>query len=184
GHLDGFLDQPLLLLEAVRLGEEDVLRDDLEIVSANLPKALERYPFRIDEDHLASGAHDVPRELQAEVRLSAPRFPVQERDAAVLDSPTQEVVQGAAAQGHLHCSDNPVTPFNSSRRPPATRTGRRLPRSRRRPRARSVPSAAGSPGVPPRSPDGSRSPRRMRASRSVRRTAPPRDAARSAPLSP
>src|SRR2546425_4265949 len=101
-QLDGLLDQLLLFLEAVRFGEEDVLRDDIEIVAANLLEPIERHALRVDVDHLVSRPHDISRELQAEIRLAAPRLPVQERDAAFLDSPAQEVVQGPTAQGHLH----------------------------------------------------------------------------------
>src|SRR3989441_673094 len=73
GQLDGLLDQLLLFLEAVRFGEEDVLRDDIEIVTANLLKAIERHALRVDVDHLVSRPHDVPCELQAEIRLAAPQ---------------------------------------------------------------------------------------------------------------
>src|SRR2546426_568403 len=101
-QLDRLVDQLLLFLEAVRFGEEDVLHDDIEIVTANLLEAIERHALRVDVDHLVSRPHDVPCELQAEIRLAAPRLPVQEHDASFLDSPAQEVVQGPTAQGHLH----------------------------------------------------------------------------------
>src|SRR2546428_430671 len=101
-QLDRLVDQLLLFLEAVRFGEEDVLHDDIEIVTANLLEAIERHALRVDVDHLVSRPHDVPCELQAEIRLAAPGLPVQERDASFLDSPAQEVVQGPTAQGHLH----------------------------------------------------------------------------------
>src|SRR5207244_10875774 len=111
---------------AVRLREHEILRDDVEVVAANLLEAVERHALRVDVDHLVTRADDVPGELQAEVRLAAPRLPVQERDATVLDSPAQEVVQGPAAQGYLHCVDKVAAPLKASNSPSvgATSTSR------------------------------------------------------------
>src|SRR5438094_861266 len=58
-------------------------------------------PFE-PKDRLRVVAQHVAAELQAEVRLAAPRLPMEEGDASLLDSPAQEVVQGSAAQGHRH----------------------------------------------------------------------------------
>src|SRR2546425_8402839 len=183
GQLDGLLDQLLLFLEAVRFGEEDVLRDDIEIVTANLLKAIERHALRVDVDHLVSRPHDVPCELQAEIRLAAPRLPVQERDATFLDSPAQEVVQGPTAQGYLHCLDKVAAPFKASKSPPEGATSRPRRGSTRRPRVRSVPSAGGAHAPPPRTPDGPRRSGRTPGVRSSPRSAPRRRASRPAPLS-
>src|SRR5437879_12901153 len=74
-QLDRFLDQLLLFLEAVRFGEEDVLRDDIEIVAANLLEPIERHALRVDVDHLVSRPHTISTESQAEIRLAAPGRP-------------------------------------------------------------------------------------------------------------
>src|SRR5439155_753934 len=100
------------------LEAHDGLRHDVEVVSTNLLEAVEGHTLRVDVDHLATRADDVPGELQAEVRLAAPRLPVQERDATFLDSPAQEVVQGPRAQGYLHCLDKVAAPFKASKSPP------------------------------------------------------------------
>src|SRR5438445_524496 len=101
-ELHRLLDQFLLLLETVRLREQDVLGDEVEVVPADLPESFEGHALRVDVNRLAARAHDIARELQAEVRLPAPGLPVKEGDAPLLDSPAQEVVQGPTAQGHLH----------------------------------------------------------------------------------
>src|SRR5205823_4993374 len=100
----------------VRLGEEDVLRDDLEVVPADLPEAFQGDALRVDVDHFPTGAHDVPRELQAEVRLAAPRLAMEEGDAAFLDPPAQEVVEDPAAQGHRHLPREPPSSRSSVER--------------------------------------------------------------------
>src|SRR5436309_15788984 len=100
-ELHGLLDQVLLFLEAVWLGEQDVLRDDLEVVPADLSQPFERHALRVDVDQLASRPDDVPCELEPAVRLAAARLSVQEGDARLLDSSAQEVVEGPSAKGLL-----------------------------------------------------------------------------------
>src|SRR5438093_1034726 len=182
-QFDGLLDPLLLFLETVRFREQDVLRHDIEIVATHLLEAVEGHALRVDVDHLVTRADDVPGELQAEVRLAAPRLPVQERDATFLDSPAQEVVQSPTAQGYLHCLDKVAAPFKASKSPPEGATSRPRRGSTRRPRVRSVPSAGVARAASPRTPDGPRRSGRTPSVRSSPRSAPRRRASRSARLS-
>src|SRR2546428_2345957 len=151
-QLDGLLDPLFLFLETVWLREQDVLHYDVEIVAAHLLEAVEGHALRVDVDHLVTRADDVPGELQAEVRLAAPRLPVQERDAAFLDSPAQEVVQGPTAQGYLHCLDKVAAPFKASNSAAGATTTPPRPGSPRPTHARALPSAEGAPAPPPPTP--------------------------------
>src|SRR2546426_4257425 len=110
-YLHRLLDQDLLLVERVRLREQDVLRDDLEVVPAHLLEPLHRHALRVDVDHLLPGPHDVPRELEADVRLAAPRLSEEEGDAPSLEPASEEIVDGPRSERHPHRSQTAGTSY-------------------------------------------------------------------------
>jgi len=93
GELDGLLDELLLLVERVRLEEQDVLHDLLVVVSCDLLQPLERDPLGVDVHDLLPGLGHHAGDLEADVRLARAGLAEEQGDGAAFEPSFQQVVQ-------------------------------------------------------------------------------------------